>query len=240
MKSRHKKEFPDSFSVCVVSIFSCFWEEDGIAEERSKPILLFLFQSWKARSDCEIKGYPTKRSRISEALATALRLSKKCLIQQIYCPAQVEWEEHWNYHLQSVPCSFDPALLQVLEWSQSGQSSAWSWTPAEREGWRESVVVMGSLEKKEIMENFWSVFFPSPGNEIKLPPPLHCLEPEPLSRLWFAKAQQKFPPKGEHRSLCILDALVLQDSLIQLKYNTIHSCEAMFGNWFLYLIEHLY
>lgn len=63
------------------SFFSCFWGESGIAGERSKPIFLFLFQNWEAKLDCEMKGWPPKRSRVSEALATALRPSKKCLIQ---------------------------------------------------------------------------------------------------------------------------------------------------------------
>lgn len=57
---------------------SCFWEVNGVAGKSGR-IFLFLFQSWEAKSDCDIKGLPTKRSYIFGASVTALRPYETCL-----------------------------------------------------------------------------------------------------------------------------------------------------------------
>lgn len=132
-------------------------------EKGGRPILLFLFQNWEAKSDCKTKDYPTKMFHIFGASIIALKCSKMCLLQmcilgKIYCRAQLRWEKHRNFHCQDMPCPFHRALQQVPKSSHRASHEPGAETPKGKGEWRERVVVMGVLEKKGGYGDKWCVF----------------------------------------------------------------------------------
>lgn len=163
--------------------------------------------------------------------------ARKCILEKIYCQAQLGWEKHWNIHVQDVPCPFHPALLKVPESSHHClELRLRRERRVDRKGGGD-----GHYGEKGPWR-FRGVFLPYPWNEIKIIfPHTTYLKPEPLLNFDLLKHNKNFSLKGGHKYLHTCNALAYNKSPLS-SWNTIvfHTCEVLSGNYLLHLtpMEH--
>lgn len=220
-KSRHKKEFPDAFSMCT------FYEKnnsfDSPASEKwimrqEKVVDLFFFSCFRAGKQSQTvtsKAHQQKGSIslgcISYCSKTPWNVSNTIMhFGKDLLSGLTRVGKGWNGHLQDVRCPLHPALLQGPGLSHSDQPSA----DLELRPRRERRVERkhggdGYFGEKKRLWRIYGLFFPlleMKWNWCPLPP--NYVEPVLFLGFDWLKHNKKFSLKREYRYLHILDALV--------------------------------